>query len=687
MANLLNYKYEIYPTRPQRQQLNRILRESRIQWNKAVTIRRKLKRSLASGQIEHVIKTCLSLEKNNKQAVRNKAILRFQETKEEFKSLDFDSAANLYDIKNLMGKTLEVEGKHLDIKLLSKELKNRYDLELVERKKAEVTGVDRKKLPKLNVFWQLRRGIDQASGFLAKTYMDKSFEAANGMAVSTVRFNISGSANSIRWNQAVQPKKGQREYGAIGEPNYKRQIEGFTDQIQQKKSKSSDLIRKKNRKSGHQIHITALHKGNSWIDMAYHRVIPEGSKIKQLTVNAKAGRFFVVLSAEVPDIAWKISSSKLGWSAGIDPGAETALTVALQNSKTGELKHLAIHYGFLERSLEKLEKTQQALALKQGPRRKRTDDEIVEALTQFKGKSSFKKLKPDEQKKEIERKKERLAKTMIRQDASNKWRHEVKKVSELQMKITSQRSDVLHKISRALAEGCDIVGIGHWEPERQVSYRKKLREARRKVKIGIPGADKELKAIEEEKSKQGPKGSKKRRRGGRDRSIATLRRLFEEKAERASIEFRNINEAWTTITCCACGEQTGPRKDLTIREWRCTKCNTLHNRDLNSGFNILRKTEIEIAAAQAAALETGRTVTRTKAQGATERAGSNSDSRATESYEKGDLLFYGNTDALPDIWNDKDVPKALKSLIEMGIVRQLTLENGKKNSPESPSGP
>ena len=68
-----------------------------------------------------------------------------------------------------------------------------------------------------------------------------------------------------------------------------------------------------------------------------------------------------------------------GWHAGIDPGAQTALTVGLVNSKSGELKHLAIHYEFLEKSLTKLEKLQQALSLKQGPRRKRTETEIQEA--------------------------------------------------------------------------------------------------------------------------------------------------------------------------------------------------------------------------------------------------------------------------------------------------------------------
>ncbi|MBI5562800.1 MAG: helix-turn-helix domain-containing protein [Deltaproteobacteria bacterium] len=57
--NTLSYKYEIFPTWPQRAQLYKILRQCRYQWNKAVTIRKKLKAALNSGQFEHVVNACL----------------------------------------------------------------------------------------------------------------------------------------------------------------------------------------------------------------------------------------------------------------------------------------------------------------------------------------------------------------------------------------------------------------------------------------------------------------------------------------------------------------------------------------------------------------------------------------------------------------------------------------------------
>ena len=49
MAYLPDYKHEVFPTEPQKGKLYKILRQVRIQWNHAVTKRKKLKLALASG--------------------------------------------------------------------------------------------------------------------------------------------------------------------------------------------------------------------------------------------------------------------------------------------------------------------------------------------------------------------------------------------------------------------------------------------------------------------------------------------------------------------------------------------------------------------------------------------------------------------------------------------------------------
>ena len=40
-------------------------------------------------------------------------------------------------------------------------------------------------------------------------------------------------------------------------------------------------------------------------------------------------------------------------------------------------------------------------------------------------------------------------------------------------------------------------------------------------------------------------------------------------------------------TCSRCGSINKKVKDLKVREWECTKCNNLNNRDINASINIM----------------------------------------------------------------------------------------------------
>lgn len=670
MAHLLNYKYEIFPTKPQKEQLYRILRQVRIQWNRAVTIRKKLKDALRSGQFGYVINELLSEEKNNNQGNRKKAIAKMIES---YPNVAPENAPKFYDIKNIVGNILEDFGQqYLDIDLLVNTLKNLHFEQKKQREKDRADGL--KKQTKLEVWWQITRAINQYAGYAANRYVAKSFGTSrDGLKLSLIRSNISGSAKSRKWNTAVQPSAEQRKYGATGEPRYKRRAEGFTYQFEDKSINTTILTKQRNK--GHQVIINPLYKGSNRIDMAYHRPIPEDGKIKEITVSEHLGHFFVVFSVEVPEHEWGIIPMQAGWHAGIDPGAKIALTVGLKNAETNETRHLAFHYEFFDRSSEQLEKVQQRLALKQGPKRKRTEAEVKEALDRFSNKSAIRKMELGQREKAIEKEKARLESRMIRQPPSKAWRELTKEVRQLHYKIGNQRKDVLHKVSRALAEGCDMVAIGDWEPPREISYRKKLKDLKNKVKRGDESAKEQLEALKAEKTKQGKKGVKKQRRGGRDRSAATLKRLIKEKAERSGIVFMEVHEAGTTLTCSVCNAPTGPKGDLDVRAWKCENCNTVHHRDLNSGFNILKKAENAVLlnqpAAQAGASATEPTVARKHSQGAMEEPG-NGTHATGDAREATSTSF--PTQNIPNLW-EGDVPKVINDLKQMGIISALSLQN------------
>lgn len=72
-----------------------------------------------------------------------------------------------------------------------------------------------------------------------------------------------------------------------------------------------------------------------------------------------------------------------------------------------------------------------------------------------------------------------------------------------------------------------------------------------------------------------------------DASIGTAIRMIEEKAERYGKTVVKIDRWFpSSKTCSVCGHVV-ENLPLSVREWTCRECGTVHDRDANAAVNIL----------------------------------------------------------------------------------------------------
>ena len=85
-----------------------------------------------------------------------------------------------------------------------------------------------------------------------------------------------------------------------------------------------------------------------------------------------------------------------------------------------------------------------------------------------------------------------------------------------------------------------------------------------------------------------------------DAGWAMLRAMLEYKSHQAGIVFEVVNESYSTQTCSCCGviPASSPkgRAGLRIREWVCSSCGSVHDRDTNAAKNILAAGHRRLAA-------------------------------------------------------------------------------------------
>lgn len=126
-----------------------------------------------------------------------------------------------------------------------------------------------------------------------------------------------------------------------------------------------------------------------------------------------------------------------------------------------------------------------------------------------------------------------------------------RRAKAIHAKVANRRKDTLHKATTAMVAKYDGIYVGNVSP----SKLKKTRMA---------------KAVS-------------------DNSWAMLKSMLAYKAIRLGVDYREVNEKFSTVTCSTCLQRTGPSglSALGVREWMCP-CGAFHNRDVNAGRNILR---------------------------------------------------------------------------------------------------
>lgn len=132
------------------------------------------------------------------------------------------------------------------------------------------------------------------------------------------------------------------------------------------------------------------------------------------------------------------------------------------------------------------------------------------------------------------------------------YQKQKRKVAKIHQKIKNQRADNLHKVSMEIIKNHDYIIL---ETLKVKNLMKNRRLSKSIADVGW----------------------------------SLFIHMLEYKAERYGKQLIKIDQWFPSSQICSHCQYNGGRKDLNIREWKCSNCYTKHDRDVNAAINIKNK--------------------------------------------------------------------------------------------------
>lgn len=125
-----------------------------------------------------------------------------------------------------------------------------------------------------------------------------------------------------------------------------------------------------------------------------------------------------------------------------------------------------------------------------------------------------------------------------------------RQAKRIHRRVANQRKDALHKFSHGIVQKYQTIVVG------DVSSRKLAKTRMAKSVF--------------------------------DSGWGMLKNFLDYKSQQAARSFSVVNENYSTRACSGCGALTGPTglAMLVVRQWKCSECGDIHDRDVNAARNI-----------------------------------------------------------------------------------------------------